>query len=401
MGGNVVVNDVTGNRQKAGKADFRKLNRSMFINDFTIFFKRLDVMFLEHSGENLWPAGKLSNLLSSAEIFSGSSVHLFRKNLSDEEFVEYKPTVGDIDITIPQDKLETFFEFLNSIQGNSITPKINYIGQKPSTSHGQINAIFSYHQNENVQPVNIQIDFEGVGYETDSPSRFVKFSRSSDWGDVRAGVKGVFHKYLLRSIATTLSTQDDVVLLTPKSPLTPPEKIKVSAVTDPVHLLSFSVDKGLRTAAEQQFLPDGSPVLVNGKRAFKKVSTETSQYHQEKADIFTLLFGDEPTGNELTLFDSFNGILQIMQDHLSDAEIFDVYVDFVSTKLYGPGQALDAYEPENDMRAKIPAVNVFKAKFPSLSSYDSELESLIDDYYRKYKIRVIESIRKARKVLYA
>jgi hypothetical protein len=402
MGGNVVVVDSLGRPQKAGKADFRKLNRDQFINEFTKFFKRLDSLFERNTGEPLWPAGKLSNLMSSGVVFSGSSVHLFNKALSDEEFVLHKPTVGDIDVTIPEEKLDALFEMLNSIHGTRITPKITYVGQKPSTSHGQLNALFAYAQDENTPLLNIQIDFEGIKYEQDKPSEFVKFSRSSDWGDIKGGVKGVFHKYLLRCIATTLSAQQDVVLLTPASPLEPPEKIKISKVIDPVHLLSFSVDKGLRTAAEQQFLPDGSPLMVDGKRAFKKLPTESSTYQQDKSGIFTLLFGVEPVGNELALFGSFNGLLQIMQDHLDNAQILDVYNDFIGFKLYGKsGQALDAYDPKNDMQAKMPAVNAFKEKFPFLSSQDNYLDSLIEDYYKNYKVRVIESVRRKKVVVYA
>jgi hypothetical protein len=167
-------------------------------------------------------------------------------------------------------------------------------------------------------------------------------------------------------------------------------------------LLSFSVDKGLRTAAEQQFLPDGSPLMVDGKRAFKKLPTESSTYQQDKSGIFTLLFGVEPVGNELALFGSFNGLLQIMQDHLDNAQILDVYNDFIGFKLYGKsGQALDAYDPKNDMQAKMPAVNAFKEKFPFLSSQDNYLDSLIEDYYKNYKVRVIESVRRKKVVVYA
>ena len=402
MGGNVVVTDAFGKLQKAGKADFRSLNRGMFIDEFASLFRRLDSAYEKAYGESLWPVGKLSSLLASGVAFSGSSVHLFNKALSDEEFVEYKPTVGDIDVTVPEEKLESLFEFLNSLHGKSITSRIKYVGQKPSTSHGQLNALFSYVQDENTPPLNIQIDFEGVAYQQDRPSEFVKFSRSSDWSDIRGGVKGVFHKYLLRCIATVLSKQENVVLLTPASPLQPPEKIKISKVIDPVHLLSFSVDKGLRTAAEQQFLPDGSPVMVDGKRAFKKLSTDASTYQQDKTSIFTLLFGEEPIGNELSLFGSYSGLLQLMQDHLSSDQITDVYMDFIGFKLYGKsGQALDAYDPENDMKAKMPAVNAFKDKFTFLSSQDEYLDSLIDEYYKNYKIRVIEGVRRVRTTIYA
>jgi hypothetical protein len=77
-------------------------------------------------------------------------------------------------------------------------------------------------------------------------------------------------------------------------------------------------------------------------------------------------------------------------------------MDFIGFKLYGKsGQALDAYDPENDMKAKMPAVNAFKDKFTFLSSQDEYLDSLIDEYYKNYKIRVIEGVRRVRTTIYA
>lgn len=394
MGGNVVVADSTGKIQKADKADFRKLNRRQFTSAFSLLFRKLDAMYESFAGESLWPFGKISNLLSSGVVFSGSSSHLFNKNLSDEEFVEHKPVVGDIDITIPKERLESLHEMLNTIHGRQVTPQITYVGQKPSTSHDQINAIFSYRFSDEDVPINVQIDFEAVDYEAEKPTDFVKFSRSSDWADVKGGVKGVFHKLVLRSLSTVLTTQPDVVLLTPASPLQPPEKIKVSKVTDPVHLVSFSVDKGLRTTARQQFLPDGSPVMVGGKRAFKKIATEDSTYYQSRHDIFSLIFGTEPVGNELALLGSYSGVLQLLQDHLTNTQIEDVYLDFLEKKLLGrTAQALDAYDPSNDLNAKIPALNAFREKFGFLKVHDDLVDQLIDAYYKNYKIRVLEGAR--------
>jgi hypothetical protein len=400
MGGNVVVLDASGKQQVAGKADFRKLKRDDFVRSFLAFFKRLDALYENEMGESLWPANRLGGLISSGVIFSGSSSHLFNKNLTDEEFVNHKPVVGDIDITIPKEKLENLHQLLDSIRGRQITSDISLVGQKPSVSHEQINAIFSYIYDAELPPLNIQVDFEAVGYEKGQPSEFVKFARSSDWTDVKGGVKGVFHKYLLRCLASVLSRQEDVVLLTPMSPLSPPEKVKVSKVTEPLHLLSFSVDRGLRTSAQQQFLPDGSPLLVGGKKAFKKTPPTTATYYQSKSDIFSLIFGSEPVGNEVSLFASFGGVLQLMQDHLSNDQIEEVYLDFIGNKLYGKsGQALDAYDSQSDMQAKLSAISAFKKKFPFLSSHDGLLNQLVEDYYKNYKTRVAEGTRRTRRVI--
>lgn len=398
MGGNVIVLDASGKKHSAGKADFRKIDREEFVNSFLQLFKRLDVLFEKETGRSLWPMGRFQSLASSGAVFSGSSSHLFNRGIDDEEFVHHKPVVGDIDITIPKENLESLYGMFEGMKGTLVTPEIKLVGQKPSVSQGQINAIFAYTFDPNASSLKIQVDFEGAAYEKGGPSEFVKFARSSDWADVKNNVKGVFHKYLLRSISTVLTLQTDVVLLTPTSPLSPPEKIKVSKTTDPVHLLSFSVDRGLRTSAQQQFLPDGQPLFVGGKRAFKKIEPADSKYHQSKSDIFTLIFGSEPVGNELTLFGSFSGMLQLMQDHLNDQQVSDIYLDFIGDKLYGKrGQPLDAYDPKNDVQAKSPAVEAFKRKFPFLASHDERLNLLVDDYYKNYKIAVAESIKRMNK----
>lgn len=397
MGGNVLVKDVEGRYQKAGKPDFRKINRSEFTKHIVDALKKLDDMHNKMFGEPIWPANSRDSLLSTGHAFNGSSEHLFNKKLSDEDFVAYKPSVGDIDLTVPHEKLRNIFDLLSKIQGRSITPNVTYIGQnkeEQGTGH-QINSLFSYKSKRLDSPINVQIDFEGVEYrKSGEPDEFSKFGHSSSWEDIKVGIKGVFHKYVLRGLAKAASTQSDAVILTPASPLEPPEKIKVAKRTSPLSLLSFSVDRGLRSNAVQQFLPDGSPVIVNGMRAFKELPTSASTYTRTRKEIFTLIFGEEPTGNELKLLDSFVGILQLMNDHLDDPQIESVFLDFVNDKLFGQGQALDAYNPEVDRSAKMGAVSLFMQKFPFLESHQGLLEKLQSDYYKKYKVRVAETFRR-------
>ena len=122
---------------------------------------------------------------------------------------------------------------------------------------------------------------------------------------------------------------------------------------------------------------------------------------KSKREIFKLLFGDDPVGNELSLLDSFLGILQLMQDHFDDKQIEEVFVDFIEFKLYGKeGQALDATNSEGDRSAKIPAISAFINKFPFLKKYDRKLKDLQDEYYRTYKIRS-ESLRAWGNLLHA
>lgn len=391
MGGNVVVVDVFGKKHKAEKISFLKLDREKFVNDFSAFFKQIHLMCRKITGGDLWPHGNLSSLLSSGVIFSGSSFHLFDGSLSNDEFIEYCPITSDIDVMVPEENLNNLFKLLKSIHGTNIIPNVRHIGQKKISNNNQLSTLFLYFQDKKTAPVSIQIDWRGVPYENNKPSDFSRFSASSDWEDIKSGIKGVFHKYLLRSISRVVSKQKNAILLTPMSSIFPFKKIKISKSREPIRLFSFSVEKGLRTCVEKQYLSNGSPFLINGKNTFKKLSTDASIYQREKSGIFSLLFGVSPIGNEMKLFCSFNGLLQLMHEHFSDEQIMDVYTDFVESKLYGKrSQALDAYNPQNDMRFKMSAINAFREKFDFLSRQDEMVDYLIHEYYKNYRIRTIE-----------
>jgi len=386
MGGNVnIVNPKSGKSYKVSKPDFRLIDRSKFKKVFIEAFKMIDSLHLRKFKVPIWPAATRDKLLNSGEAFNGSSEHLFGNKLSDKELAEFKPTFGDIDLTVPKEKFDTLFSLLDSITGKSLNSSITYIDKKEGVGGEQINCLFSYKTKEG-KILYVQVDFESVDYEKNRPNEFAKFGHSSSWEDIKASIKGAFHKYLLRSIATVVSIQKDVVLLTKTSPLDPPEKIKVSKVTTPVRLLSFSVDKGLRTKFTQQYKVDGSPVIVNGMKAYKEIPS--GEDARTKKEIFSLLFGQDPVGNELQLIESFTGLLQIMQDHFDDSQIDEVYLDFIGYKLYGKeGQALDATSVEGDKSAKMSAISSFRNKFPFLEKHDGMLEKLQDDYYSTYKIR--------------
>lgn len=391
MGGNVnIINPKSGKSYKVNKPDFRLIDRTEFKTNFVDAFKKLDDLHNKKFKTPIWPQKTRDSILNSGEAFNGSSEHLFGNKLSDDELTEYKPTFGDIDLTVPKEHYDTIFSLLDSVAGKKLNSAVSYVDKKKGVGGKQINCLFVYTP-PGMKPLYVQIDFEFVDYEKGRPSEFAKFGHSSPWGDTKASIKGLFHKYMLRSLATVVSTQKDAVLLTKTSPLEPPEKIIVSKVTSPVRFLSFSVDSGLRTKFAQQFHADGSPVIVNGMRAYKEIPPEDER--KTRLGIFTALFGVEPEGNELSLLDSFTGILQLLADHFDDNQIEELYLDFID-KLYGKeAQELDATSAEGDKSAKMPAIAEFLRKFPFLEKYNDMVENMKKDFYKKYKIRA-ESLRR-------
>jgi len=398
MGGNVIVKDASGQEHRADSIHFSKmkgLTRASLVRDFTEMFMAIDSLYASEFGETLWPPGQIRSLVSSGKIFTGSTEHLFDPKISDDEFVQYKPSLGDIDVSVPGDKLSSLYELFSNLSGTKVFSdfSMQYLGKKDtatgtlSDKATQIHAIFSYKYNPDAPPVRIQIDFVASPFVNGEPSEFTRFAKSSSWTDIKTGsVKGVFHKLLLRSLSTVMSMQKDSVWLTAGSPLHPPEKVKVSKISEPIRTRSFSVDRGLRVSAEEQ------PITVAGKRAFKKIEPKDSKYLTDLQEIFASIFGSTPVGSEMSQFRTFYGLLDLMHVHLDNEQIVDVYKDFIE-KLFGQGaDQINAYDPEPDRVAKLSALSAFKQKFSFLNRFDREVEDKMETFYSSYSVRAMESL---------
>jgi hypothetical protein len=403
MGGNAAAIDRTtgevinfdGRPAYADKINLKKVDRSAFKRDMIAAFLSLNSLYEKKFDEPIWDKDVLPELMSG-DAFNGSSEHLFG-SMSDEEFLKHKAMVGDIDLTVPRDKLSSIFELLSGLEGKTISPRISYVGQNKFDQYGhQINSLFAYAVPEFKKRALVQVDFEGVDYDASGkPDEFAKFSHSSAWEDIQEGIKGVAHKYLLRSLAKSISFRKDVVLLTDKSPLSPPEKIKIAKSSlEGTHLLAFSVDLGVRSNAEQQFLPDGSPLMVGDKFAFKSLPTEKSSYVKTRKGVFQALFKLDPSNEELKMLNSFVGCLQLLKKYADESIINATYLDLLKDKLFGKGsQRLDASDPEVDRSVKMTLIARMKKEFPQLEKFDNELEKLSGEYYSSYKTReMVESM---------
>ena len=393
MGGNVSI-DVGGEMAGAEQLDFEKLiDRSAFRQDFLEMFHALDEAHKKQFDQSVWPQKTRDSLLTSAEVFSGSSRHLFGTEIHDDEFVAHKPTVGDIDVSVPEEKLLTLKAVLDEFRGKFITDSVKCIG---SQKGNQVNALFEY--TLPVGPgkgttVNVQVDFVGVDFDNDLPNEFAQFAHSSEWADIKAGVKGVFHKYLLRSIAGISSRIKDGILLTSAST---PEKYRISKDQSPMSNIKFSVDKGVRQPAYEPVLTkSGDQFVVNGRPAYKEVPVKSSTYDTSLKGIFKSMFGSDAAKGELAKFRSFEGLLQLMKEMFTDEQIENIYEDFINYKLFessekgNVGQELYAKDPDKDRNYKLAAVDKFRSEFPFLQTAekDAEVQSLVDTYYKRYGMR--------------
>ena len=368
----------------ADRVDMSKVNRGQLQSHLVSLFKVLNTKFQAKNKEPIW---KNFEVVTSGRAFNGSSEHFMDKEISDEEFREEKKTMGDVDITIPHKYLKPLFDLLADHENQRLTKDFIYLGQNKKEQHGhQINAVFQLQEPK----INMQIDFEGTGYtDKDEPDEFAKFSHSSNWEDVRAGIKGLGHKHLLVNIARALSEIKNAVVLTPSSPVEPPEKIKISKSASakmPTNL-AFSVDRGVRTKYEPVKNSKGELVKVDGKQAFRELATSDSKYETNVPAIYTMIFNQKPDNEDLSNFRSFSGILRLFKKHNVEKRLVEnVFRFMIDKSFFGRGsQGTDSKSAENDYEVKMTILNKMVQEFPYLKSILESKEKQIKAYVDNYK----------------
>ena len=111
-GGNVRIETKSGDVVSADRIDLNNFSRHELVKKLLEFFHALNLEFEKKNGEKLWPN---DSDLDSGHVFNGSSEHLFNSNISDKEFNQYKSKIGDVDITVPEDKKELLHTLLQNI----------------------------------------------------------------------------------------------------------------------------------------------------------------------------------------------------------------------------------------------------------------------------------------------
>lgn len=344
-GGNVRIGD-----KEATRIDLRQVDRSLIVKKLERSLSVINAHFKRNSGEHLWAP----ELFKSRKFLSGSSLHFFNKEISNSDFVSSKPTVGDIDTQVDKalaPQVEKWLDSIKSIKMGYLT----FIGYKKSA--GQFITLWEVED----MPLNIQIDLEMVEFENKFPTAWSNFSHSSSWDDIKASVKGVFHKYMLRALST--KSLREVTVLKGKKEV--PTK---TMTTD--H--AFSVTAGLR----QKLQP------TNQAGVYKEIATKDSTYVTELDKIFATFFGKYPDDAELKKFESFVGLLDLVKKIYSKKEQDNVVLGFAFT-LWGPNaQGLVRDNPQEDLETKMSAFDYLLKTLGKKAP--SEVEGWIKTYYEKY-----------------
>ena len=399
-GGNVEVGG-----RAADKIEVARVGRERFVEDMRSMFRKLDQMYREYTmslGQEvpLYDPAAIDRLLAGPG-FGGSTAIFFDLTRGDELFATKKKKLGDIDVYIPRETYVNLFHMLRGLEGQRIIDlpeerSIDYIGQIDEDAVGnQINSLFVYNfvdPNGDAAQINMQIDFVKARFTGEGlPHSSIIHSHGSSELDMMSGIKGFAKNYLVASLTSKL-TRVRGKLATPKST---PDKITVSKSIegDELALYTFSTDYGFRQAREKLGVKDEYDVYINIAYADDRVL--------ETAQGFKMLYGVEPSPDDLELFNSYLGNLQLMKKYLSDASsgdrslyesIFDsiVYKCFdVEVKGEEPNDIkitlAQSTEKENfdlDREVKTSMINAFYDEFPSLLARKPEVDEQIERYYK-------------------
>ena len=312
----------------------------------------------------------------------GSARNFF--NLPVGEFSNVKSTLGDIDVAIPEENIEELWDVLASLEGKENSRGVVYIGQnRKKLRKPSINAVFAWKGHF------VQVDFVALPFRGERLDPFATFSHSSPWEDAQRGLKGVAHKFLLQTLTWAISHEENIVVLTDKSPTTAPHTARLKIMHEPPRMMSFSVDKGLRARLLRQNDQWGRPLVVNGLNAYKELPTNVSDYVTEPESIFMILFGKRPSEMDFAEFQSFQGLLRLCTKYLQPKVVHLALDNMIRYKLFGSGQAMSRDSAEIDKQIKNRIIDVAKASYPSFTEADCPIKSLQAKYYESYKEREV------------
>ena len=344
-GGNLSIGD-----KKADEIDLKVQNRSFMVKLLDKLLTDIDNAFKARNKVPMWSP----ELLKSKQFLGGSSLHFFNTDgISDEEFAKYKPKVGDIDTQIDKNLEGQVEEFLNSITNKKIGDAV-FLGF--SRGNEQYNGLFEF---EN-PPMKIQIDFEFGKYnpETNTPDDWYRFSHSSDWDDVKAGIKGVFHKYIYRALAKAAPSEKYIAKMAGAG------KNKKMTITGPTtdSNFSFAVASSQGGGARAKYKPyidpeTGQAKVIDGVPVMEPLSSKDSEYIQDLGKQFELFFGRSPSGEDSQKQQSFLGTLDLMNQYLDTNEKQIAVNEFLDIVFEPGAQMITANDPVRDREIKFAAVD--------------------------------------------
>lgn len=368
-GGNLTIDG-----KQADHLDLKVTKRSFIVPVLNKLLHNINKLYQKQYNKPLWDP----KLLQSGAFLSGSSLHFFNvKGISDEEFVSKKPKVGDIDTMVNRDERNNLIEFLTQIQGKKIGDAkllgIHTAGNEQYSALWQIG---------DPPLITVQIDFEFVEFDETGPTDWSKFSHSSSWEDLQLRIKGVFHKWLIQSLASLTYREFLQRKMVGRGKARAEQDVPTADT-----LLSFAVASKEGGGLRAKYLPvidpntkkplvkDGLPVMT---------AAPTANYEQNLEKIFSRLFGKKISSKLIDRVWSFNGILNLMNELLTPEQKNRVFQQFLQ-KTVGPGaQGMYKNDPNRDLEEKLVAIN-HAMKTLNIPK-PKNLDQMLSDYKKTYRM---------------
>lgn len=350
-GGNLKIGDVEANRIDSNK-------RAEVVPIIDSALTAINSAFKQANNNiPLW----MPSLLRSKSFLAGSSFHFFnRLEISDADFARVKRTVGDIDTQVDENMRDQVRNWLGSLSPGAQIGPARFAGMD-AKDPAQVLTLWQFpdivvaDKQGQETPITIQIDLELKPFAKGEPTSWAKFSASSDWEDLSQGIKGVFHKWIIRSL-TGLTEKTFLLRKIGK------RKTTEKTISD--NMISFAVKSKEGGGLRPKYAPvisseTGSQEIKDGLPVYTELPT--TGYEQDVSKIFASIFGDRlPQKKAKALepkFWSFVGIVELMKDYLDPQEQTKVADDFINI-VFGPGaQRLYADDLKKDLEEKNAAVN--------------------------------------------
>lgn len=351
MGGNVVFGD-----HAADRIDLQKLKRKDVVNTLTTSLLVVNDAFKRKTGFPLWQH-------DIRDYLSGSTDSLFDPKISDEQFVAFKPSVGDIDTQvngIHDDQIRAFLEANKGKKFGDLT----LLGSKKS-----VDQWITLWKSKRFG-INIQVDLEMVDFGKDGrPTPWSRFSHSSSWDDMVQGIKGIAHKYVFRAL-TAMTLHD--VIIRPKTSRGKEKEQKAS-------IDAFS-PKGYRTKLKPALDEAGKHIYKNGLPVYDEMSVSDTGTVTDIEVIFEAFFKHTPSKNDLKLMESYTGVLQLIKKYVP-ADQYGRISDGMAHLLFGKGaQNMYRNDNERDLKEKTTIIQLMAS---ALGLAPNRWDSLINAYYAK------------------
>ena len=224
MGGNALINGERSERIdfSASEGAYGAASRQQFKTDLVNLIHAIDnAVYAEYGAFMPFQTIGINRPeFDPMNVVSGSTRFLFDGNIDDSEFLRIKPSMGDVDLMISKTaRLDPLWDIEDQ-------PFV-LVAMKEDSS--QAITIWRYIRTGK----NVQIDLERAHFTNGVPSDWDRFIRTSSWDDQKFGVRGVFHKWILR--AATWKGARIVALMRDGKP----EEIYTN-------MISFSVPLGMR-----------------------------------------------------------------------------------------------------------------------------------------------------------